>query len=234
MTSRVPRVPTTRQTLDLTARRPGGGTLVWCNVAAGNPSARVLGDVAAVSGAWRTLVPVPRQTVKLLLLDPDGRLLLVHGRDPATGTTYWYPVGGGVEPGETPDEAAVREAWEETGLDRLAVGARVWTRDLTYVHAGRTFNVHEDWLHCPVAHFGPAPARLTAGESASILGFRWWTADELRSTVETIFPSDLGSHLSALQERGCPQAPIDIGTPSAHPHPRDAGKPGGTSGALTP
>jgi 8-oxo-dGTP pyrophosphatase MutT (NUDIX family) len=152
-----------------------------------------------------------RQTVKLLLVDPDGRLLLVHGRDPATGTSHWYPVGGGVERGESLNQAASREAWEETGLDWLPVGVRVWTRDATYTHAGRTFDVHEDWLHHPVAHFDPAPARLTDHESESILGFQWWTAEELRTTTERVFPPDLGSHLGRLQECGCPEVPIDIG-----------------------
>lgn len=155
---------------------------------------------------------MPRQTVKLLLVDPEGRLLLVHGRDPATGARYWYPVGGSIEPGETLHEAAAREAWEETGLDRLPVGAHIWTRDLTYVHAGRTFTVHEDWLHHPVASFDPSPARLTDGESESILGFRWWTARELRATQDTVYPPDLGALLRALQEQGVPSAPIAIGT----------------------
>lgn len=164
-----------------------------------------------MSVVCRTVARVPRQTVKLLLVDPDGRLLLVHGRDPATGTRHWYPVGGGVEAGESLNEAAIREAWEETGFDRLPVGAQVWTRDVTYIHAGRTFDVHEDWLHHAVAHFDPAPARLTDRESESILGFRWWTADELRATRESVFPPDLGTHLSRLQERGCPAVPIDIG-----------------------
>jgi 8-oxo-dGTP pyrophosphatase MutT (NUDIX family) len=40
--------------------------------------------------------------------------LVVH-RSPAQGG-YWHVVAGGVEPGETPAEAAPRELLEETGL----------------------------------------------------------------------------------------------------------------------
>ena len=158
-----------------------------------------------------TIAGMPRATVKLLLVDRDGQLLLVHGRDPATGTTHWYPVGGGVEPGESWHEAAVREAWEETGLGRLPTGVRVWTRDVAYTHAGRTFDVHEDWLYYAVAHFDPSPARLTDRENESILGYRWWTAEALRGTDESVFPPDLGARFGRLQESGCPATPIDIG-----------------------
>ncbi len=41
----------------------------------------------------------------------DGKVLLVHGRT----TTFAMP-GGGIEPGESPEDAAERELLEETGL----------------------------------------------------------------------------------------------------------------------
>ena len=46
-------------------------------------------------------VAIPRLTVKLLILDHEHeRLLLIHSRDPMSGQRCWYPVGGGLEPGE--------------------------------------------------------------------------------------------------------------------------------------
>src|SRR5688572_17717807 len=47
-----------------------------------------------------------------MVIDPSGRLLLVRNRDDGG----WQTVGGGMDPGEEPADAAVREAFEETGL----------------------------------------------------------------------------------------------------------------------
>ena len=49
------------------------------------------------------------------VLDDDGRVLLLTGDVDGRGTVYEVP-GGGVEPGETPEEAVVRELEEELGL----------------------------------------------------------------------------------------------------------------------
>lgn len=47
------------------------------------------------------------------LRNAEGRLLLVHQ---AYGDRVWDFVGGGAEPGEAPEETAIREAKEEIGF----------------------------------------------------------------------------------------------------------------------
>lgn len=48
--------------------------------------------------------------------DPDGPQLLLGQRDGALGAGSWSPPGGHPERGESPQEAAVREVAEETGI----------------------------------------------------------------------------------------------------------------------
>ncbi|HZS75430.1 MAG TPA: NUDIX domain-containing protein [Ktedonobacteraceae bacterium] len=56
--------------------------------------------------------PIFRIGVFALIFDNDGRVLLGHRRD----IDWWNLPGGGMEQGETVDEAVCREVREETGL----------------------------------------------------------------------------------------------------------------------
>lgn len=69
----------------------------------------------------------------------DGAVLLVQrGRAPSAGT--WSLPGGRIERGETPEQAAVREVREETGL----VVDRPWHLEIVRVADGDTvYVIHE-------------------------------------------------------------------------------------------
>ena len=72
------------------------------------PISPYIRELRVLVGARRLLLP----SVSVHLFDEDGRLLLVRQRD----GDVWSTPGGLVEPDERPADAAVREAWEETGL----------------------------------------------------------------------------------------------------------------------
>ncbi|MER8196187.1 NUDIX domain-containing protein [Streptomyces microflavus] len=85
------------------------------------------GPTGAVQVDDPAAVPPVRVRAGAILIR-DGHLLLIRFQDPDDDGPYYEIPGGGVEAGETPEEAAVRELREETGLFG-SVGrevARVW------------------------------------------------------------------------------------------------------------
>ena len=68
-------------------------------------------------GTTPTPTPVREFTVAVFVVHRGRVLLLFH---PKLG--MWLPPGGHIEPGELPDEAAIREVFEETGVRVRLVG----------------------------------------------------------------------------------------------------------------
>lgn len=74
-----------------------------------------------------------RLSARFLIVDQAGRVLLfrfVDARGPLSGQDFWGTPGGGVEDGETLEQAALRELQEETGLRRESVGPEIARREV--------------------------------------------------------------------------------------------------------
>ncbi|MCB8967044.1 MAG: NUDIX domain-containing protein [Ardenticatenaceae bacterium] len=67
-----------------------------------------------------------RQRASLVIVRDEMMLLIYRYRN---GRSYYILPGGGVEPGESLAEAAVREAAEETSL-QVVLGPQLWQREL--------------------------------------------------------------------------------------------------------
>ena len=108
------------------------------------------------------------------ILERDGKYLLVLRRNPPSADMYAFP-GGRAEEGETPDETALREFQEETGI-----AAR----------NPELFSVYDLKTHAPdgsvTSHFflsvftveADADAVAEAADDAADLG--WYSVDEIR------------------------------------------------------
>jgi len=151
--------------------------------------------------------------VRVLLLDPEQRLLLFAG--PAaenSARTVWFAAGGGIEAGETPQAAAVREIREETGLDGVVLGPHIWNRRHVLVLGhGDGVDLREVYFLAHVPAFEVDTRGFTAEELDYVTAWRWWTVDELEATPDLLAPRDLPSLLREVLRDGPPTAPMTIG-----------------------
>jgi 8-oxo-dGTP pyrophosphatase MutT (NUDIX family) len=136
----------------------------------------------------------------VLLLDPDGRVLLFSGVDPSEPSRppIWFPVGGGVDQGETLEEAAVREVKEETGLLISDLGPMVMTRHVDFTFDGDSYDQYESYFAVRTDAFAPDPMGWSEVEQRVMVGSRWWSLDDLRATDATIYPERLAELLEQL------------------------------------
>ncbi|MEH0935518.1 NUDIX hydrolase [Micromonospora psammae] len=150
----------------------------------------------------RDLPLIERTAVRLVVRDRDGRILLFHTRDPDHPRlgTWWELPGGGMDPGESYAETAVRELREETGIAVTAarLGPPSWRRRASFVH--RQLRHLQDEVVMTVRLDVPGPdvdgAERLDYEVEDYFGFRWWPVEEVVTSAERFYPGRLPALLT--------------------------------------
>ncbi len=144
------------------------------------PISPYLRELRELVGTRMLLLPA----VSVLVWDEQGRLLLV--REAETG--LWQTVGGSIEPDESPQQAALREAREETGVV-------VELESLRGVAGGAAFRLrypNEDEVSYVSIVFD---ARIVQGEPVAdqdeTSEVAWFTPEELGRAQLTDFTVEL-------------------------------------------
>jgi len=134
-----------------------------------------------------------RATSRVLLIDPNGAVLmfLQYGKDHAV-SPRWITPGGGVDPGESHDQAAIREVFEETGLALETVPAAFLDEDFAPDPRWHPYQRgHWAWYDVRVDRFEPMRDGWTDEERADVVEWRWMTADELAAEAYDVEPETL-------------------------------------------
>ena len=146
--------------------------------------------------------PTARSAGRVLVIDPSGRVLLLHMRQaPGGARTNWVAPGGGVESGETVREAAARELFEETGIEAsFAEDTPVVARERAVFRVGDWHLDQTDNYFVLRVDVRPQldSRRWTQIERETVLEWRWWSAGELRRSGELFWPADLPAILDRL------------------------------------
>lgn len=142
-----------------------------------------------------------RSAARVILLDPDDRVLLARGHDADDpGRSWWFTIGGGIDTGETSSDAAIREVAEETGI-RLGASdlvGPVLTRSAIFDFAAEHVRQDEEFFLARVPGGAVSRDGWTEVERDLLDELRWWSVSDLAEVDIEIFPTDLPGILAEL------------------------------------
>jgi 8-oxo-dGTP pyrophosphatase MutT (NUDIX family) len=144
-----------------------------------------------------------RRAARVILVDQQERVLLLHGRDPGRPDlpSWWITTGGGRNEGEGAADAARREVLEETGIQVGELGPVVLTRAVEFEFEGVWIKQDEVFFLARIV--SAAEVFDTSGwndlERRALTELRWWTLDELNTTTEIVYPEGL---VNLLRDNG--------------------------------
>ncbi|MCM3886230.1 NUDIX hydrolase [Frankia sp. R82] len=159
------------------------------------------------------MVAKSRRAARVVLVDPADAVLLIRSHDPTleAAPSWWHVPGGGLDPGETPEQAAVREVFEEVGYRLAEPGPPVATRRTSFTYLGQDYRQAETFYAVRVPRrLELDGSRWTVTEQRSILGWSWWTVPDLRGTTDTVYPTGLVRLLDVWLQGGPPRTPLRL------------------------
>jgi len=134
-----------------------------------------------------------RRAGRVIVLDPDDRVLLLRYDDAPPNGRHWSTPGGGLNPGEDYVAAARRELAEETGWNDVSILGEVHRQTRTFQGgSGGIVRQHERLFLARTSVARRELGDVTAMHASDgIAAWRWWALAELDDTAEAVWPAGL-------------------------------------------
>ncbi len=148
------------------------------------------------------MMPI-RNAVRVLLLNGDKLLLMciedfdISAPNSKPNKRFWCTIGGGIESGESIQEAAMREIYEETSLssENIELGPIVWQSDLNLMLRGTLTRFKEVYVVAKTSTHNVSLHQPTQAELDIVKELKWFTLEEIKQCPDVIFPTSLPQHL---------------------------------------
>jgi ADP-ribose pyrophosphatase YjhB (NUDIX family) len=146
---------------------------------------------------------VVRRAARVILLDPENRVLLMRYDDGPPNRTHWSTPGGGLNTGEEYPAAALRELAEETGWRDVVLLGEVLRREFEMQYSRKLIRQRERLYLARTDQSRREIRGVEAMHAADgIAAWRWWTLAELDSTTQTVWPPGLADVIRGALSRG--------------------------------
>ena len=160
-----------------------------------------------------------RNVVRIILLNENNELLLMCIDDPQTKPIkekykgpFWTLVGGEIKKEETLLEAATRELFEETGINKKNVlfGPVVWFGEFDLLVYGKPTHMKQTFIVAKTKQKDVFLAKLTASEKKTVKNLVWFSLEKIMNRGEIIYPIVLPDYLPNIIKEIYPKKPIKI------------------------
>ena len=109
-------------------------------------------------------------------------------------------MGGALEDGETPKEAALREIYEEIGIDanKINFGHEVWHGEVVLQIAGNETLIDQRFFVASTTIENLDLSHLTENEKGRVKTAKWFSLDDIKNTNEIVYPKKLAEYLEPI------------------------------------